>query len=129
VVVFGGPLRPADDHARRAVRAAISVQWALMNHPTLPGLGRLQAGIGICTGDMVAGNIRANERVVYTIVGDAVNQAARLQVKTRDVGAPILVTASTRDVLGESDGVWLRPCGALPLRGIDAPVEVFAVEI
>jgi adenylate cyclase len=129
VVVFGGPLRPADDHARRAVRAAISVQWALMNHPALPGLGRLQAGIGICTGDMVAGNIRANERVVYTIVGDAVNQAARLQVKTRDVGAPILVTASTRDVLGESDGVWLRPCGALPLRGIDAPVEVFAVEI
>jgi len=67
--------------------------------------------------------------VVYTIVGDAVNQAARLQVKTRDVGAPILVTASTRDVLGESDGVWLRSCGALPLRGIDAPVEVFAVEI
>jgi len=129
VVVFGGPLRPADDHARRAVRAAISVQWALMNHPALPGLGRLQAGIGICTGDMVAGNIRANERVVYTIVGDAVNQAARLQVKTRDVGAPILVTASTRDVLGDSDGVWLRPCGALPLRGIDAPVEVFAVEI
>ena len=129
VVVFGGPLRPADDHARRAVRAAISVQWGLMNHPALPGLGRLQAGIGICTGDMVAGNIRANERVVYTIVGDAVNQAARLQVKTRDVGAPILVTASTRDVLGDSDGVWLRPCGALPLRGIDAPVEVFAVEI
>jgi adenylate cyclase len=129
VVVFGGPLRPAADHARRAVRAAIALQWALVSHPALPGVGRLQAGIGICTGDMVAGNIRANERVVYTIVGDAVNQAARLQVKTRDLGTPILVTASTRDVLGESDGVWLRSRGALPLRGIEAPVEVFSVEM
>jgi adenylate cyclase len=129
VAVFGGPLRPLDDHARRAVRAAISVQWALVNHPALAGIGRLQAGIGICTGDMVAGNILANERVVYTIVGDAVNQAARLQVKTRDVGASILVTASTQAALGEADGFCLRAVGGLPLRGIEAPVEVFAVEV
>jgi class 3 adenylate cyclase len=129
VVVFGGPLRPAEDHARRAVRAAISLQWSLVNHPPLAGIGRLQAGIGICTGDMVAGHIRANERVVYTIVGDAVNQAARLQVKTRDVGASILVTASTRAALRDADGFCVRPVGAMPLRGIAAPVEVFAVEV
>jgi class 3 adenylate cyclase len=129
VVVFGGPLRPADDHARRAVRAAISVQWALVNHPPLAGVGRLQAGIGICTGDMVAGHIRANERVVYTIVGDAVNQAARLQVKTRDLGAAILLTASTQAALGDADGFYLRAVGGVPLRGIEAPVQVFAVEV
>jgi class 3 adenylate cyclase len=129
VVVFGGPLRPADDHARRAVRAALSLQWALVNHPALPGIGRLSAGIGICTGDMVAGNIRANERVVYTIVGDAVNQAARLQVKTRDLGKAILVTASTRAAMGTEDGIYLRPVGGVPLRGIEAPVEAFAVEV
>jgi class 3 adenylate cyclase len=129
VVVFGGPLRPANDHARRAVRAAISLQWSLVNHPPLAGVGRLQAGIGICTGDMVAGHIRATERVVYTIVGDAVNQAARLQVKTRDLHASILLTASTQAALGEADGFCLRAVGAVPLRGIDAPVEVFAVEL
>jgi adenylate cyclase len=129
VVVFGGPLRPAADHARRAVRAAIALQWSLLNHPPLAGIGRLQAGIGICTGDMVAGHIRANERVVYTIVGDAVNQAARLQVKTRDLGAAILVTASTQAALGEADGFYVRTVGAVPLRGIAAPVEVFAVEV
>jgi adenylate cyclase len=129
VVVFGGPLRPLADHGRRAVRAAISIQWSLANHPSLPGIGRLQAGIGICTGDMVAGHIRANERVVYTIVGDAVNQAARLQVKTRDLGASILVTAETRATLPDDDGFYLRAVGAVPLRGIEAPVEVFAVEV
>jgi class 3 adenylate cyclase len=95
----------------------------------MPGVGRLQAGIGLCTGDMVAGHIRAHERVVYTIVGDAVNQAARLQVKTRDLGASILVTASTRTALGEADGFLLRAVGAVPLRGIEAPVEVFSVEV
>src|SRR5262249_8120394 len=116
VVVFGGPLRPAADHARRAVRAAISLQWALVHHPALRGIGRLQAGIGICTGDMVAGNIRASERVVYTIVGDAVNQAARLQVKTRDLGKAILVTASTRAAMGTEDGFYLRSVGGVPLR-------------
>jgi len=129
VVVFGGPLRPAEDHARRAVRAAIALQWSLVNHPPLAGIGRLQAGIGICTGDMVAGHIRANERVVYTIVGDAVNQAARLQVKTRDLGATILLTADTHAAVGDMDGFYLRAVGAVPLRGIEAPVHVYAVEL
>ena len=70
----------------------------------------------------------AGGRVTYTIVGDAVNQAARLQVKTRDLGASILLTESTRAALGETNGLVLRPCGAVPLKGVAAPVEVYAVE-
>jgi class 3 adenylate cyclase len=66
---------------------------------------------------------------VYTIVGDAVNLAARLQVKTRDLGASILLTAETRATLPDDDGFYLRAVGAVPLRGIEAPVEVFAVEV
>jgi adenylate cyclase len=123
VVVFGGPLRPLEDHARRAVRSAIDVERALA-----AGDDPLEAGIGICTGEMIAGNIRARQRVVYTIVGDAVNQAARLQVKTRELGARILVTESTRDAVGELPGVGFRPVGAVPLRGIAQPVRVYAVE-
>jgi class 3 adenylate cyclase len=66
--------------------------------------------------------------VTYTIVGDAVNQAARLQVKTRDLPASILVTASTVAEFGE-DGVHFTPQGSVPLKGIAAPVEIYAVEI
>jgi len=125
VVVFGGPLRPVPDHAVRAVRAAVELERALAHADGL----RLEAGIGICTGDMIAGNIRGRERVVYTIVGDAVNQAARLQVKTRDLGARILLTGSTRGACGDLPaGIRLRPCGQQPLRGFTAPVEVWAVE-
>jgi len=127
VAVFGAPLRPLPDHARPAVRAAIALERALAQRNAASG-ERLLAGIGICTGDMIAGNVGAGGRVTYTIVGDAVNQAARLQVKTRDLGASILLTESTRVALGETNGLVLRPCGAVPLKGVAAPVEVYAVE-
>ena len=76
---------------------------------------------------MIAGNVGTAGRVIYTIVGDAVNQAARLQVKTRDLDAAILITESTRQALGDAHGFVLRPCGAVALKGIAAPVEVFTV--
>jgi adenylate cyclase len=128
VVVFGGPLKPLPDHARRAVVAAVALQRQLAERNAAGG-EPLLAGIGICTGDMVSGNVGAGGRVTYTIVGDAVNQAARLQVKTRDLGASILLTDSTRRALGGPNGFVLRPCGALPLKGIAAPVETYAVEV
>ena len=94
VVVFGGPLQPLPDHARAAVRAAIALQRALAERNAVKAHGSdasaLEAGIGICTGDMIAGNVGTGGRVTYTIVGDAVNQAARLQVMTRDLAAAIL---------------------------------------
>jgi len=77
---------------------------------------------------MIAGNVG---RAIASRTRSSVtplNQAARLQVKTRDVGASILVTESTRAALGGPNGFVLRPVGAVPLKGISAPVEVFAVE-
>ncbi len=127
VVVFGGPLRPLRDHARRAVIAAVALQRELRERNARAS-ERLLAGIGICTGDMIAGNVGAGDRVTYTIVGDAVNQAARLQVKTRDLGAAILVTESTCVALGGPNGFVLRPVGAVALKGISAAVEVYAVD-
>jgi class 3 adenylate cyclase len=128
VIVFGGPLRPLTDHARHAVRAAVGLQRALAERNAQRDGERLEAGIGICTGEMIAGNVGAGGRVTYTIVGDAVNQAARLQVKTRELGAPILVTESTRAALGEPDGIPLHARGSVPLKGVAAPVEVYSVE-
>ena len=126
-MVWSGPM---PDHARRAVRAAISLQQQLARRYALAvGRPRIEAGIDICTGAMIAGNVGAGDRITYTIVGDAVNQAARLQVKTRDLGTPILLTESTRAALGGEDGVPLRARGRVALKGIDAPVEVYSVEL
>jgi adenylate cyclase len=127
VIVFGGPLRPLPDHAGRAVGAAMALARAFRERPTAEGV-TLEAGIGICTGDMIAGHIGAGERVIYTIVGDAVNQAARLQVKTRDLGHAILLTASTRNALPPDGRIPVLPVGAVSLKGIANPVEIFAVD-
>lgn len=129
VVVYGGPLQPLPRHARAAVRAAVGLQRALAERNAATGDEPLVAGIGICTGDMIAGNVGTGGRVTYTIVGDAVNQAARLQVMTRDLAASILVTGGTRDALGPEPGVAFRPFGPLPVRGIAEPVEVFAIDV
>jgi len=126
VAVFGGPLLPTPDHALRALNAAVAVQRALRVRRRPDGRP-LDAGIGLCTGYMIAGNVRGRHRLIYTIVGDAVNQAARLQVKTRELGAPILLTESTRAALPDPPLVPLRPCGKVPLRGILEDVKVYAV--
>ncbi len=128
VVVFGGALQPVADHAVQAVRAAIALEHALAERNGRVGGEPLEAGVGICTGDMIAGNVGAGARVTYTIVGDAVNQAARLQVKTRELGAAVLLTESTREALGAiADDLPLRPRGAVALKGIAAPVQVYSV--
>jgi class 3 adenylate cyclase len=128
VAVFGGPLAPQPDHALRAVRAAVAVQRALRVR-TRPDGQPIEAGIGICTGYMIAGNVRGRSRVIYTIVGDAVNQAARLQVKTRELEHPILLTESTRTALPDPPPVKLRSCGKVSLRGILEDVEVYAIDV
>ena len=106
---------------------AVSSQRSRFSSPTTAGM-RLETGIGICTGDMIAGNIRAGERLIYTIVGDAVNQAARLQVKTRDLSRAVLITDSTRRALDRARKVALVSCGAHPLKGYEAPIDVWAVD-
>jgi len=126
VVVFGGPLSPEPDHAWRAVRAAVALQRALAKRNAADG-EPLLAGIGICTGDMIAGNVGAGGRVTYTIVGDAVNQAARLQVKTRELDASILITDSTRMLLRDDGAFDVEPRGEVGLKGIGKPVRVHAV--
>jgi adenylate cyclase len=127
VVVFGGPLLPVEDHAHRGVTAARRI-FTELGARRGPDGEPLAVGIGICTGDMIAGNVGAGDRLIYTIVGDAVNQAARLQVKTREVDASILVTESTRAALPLDEAGKLRFCGYMALRGIASEVAVWAAD-
>src|SRR5207253_5620012 len=76
---LGAPVCREDD-AERAVRAALAIQSSVMEIelPMMPGV-RLQAGIGITTGQVVAGNVGSERRMHYAVVGDSVNIASRLQ--------------------------------------------------
>ncbi len=93
--VFGAPL-PQPDHAERAAACALAMQNAMAainaDH-VARGLPPFEMGIGIHTGDAVAGNIGSEQRAKYAIVGSAVNVAARAEGVT--VGGQVLVTAAT----------------------------------
>jgi adenylate cyclase len=119
LAVFGAPER-FSDHADRAVRAAIRIAQRV-NH----GDGDLlNVGLGVNSGTVVAGSIGGAGRLNFSVIGDAVNIAARVEAETRETGDEVLITASTHDLLGKAVEVESR--GPRSLKGIDEPVELFA---
>jgi adenylate cyclase len=120
---FGAPMMHSDD-PERAVRAAIAVQTAVMRLeiPTMPGV-RLQAGIGVTSGEVIAGNVGSERRMHYAVVGDSVNVAARLQLAAGP--GQILVDESTHDAV--RDVVVSQDLGNLRLDGKGDWVRTFNV--
>lgn len=124
---FGAPI-DQDDHAHRAVLCALAMQREVQamaaSATAAPWLG-LRTGIGVHSGNAIVGSIGSPRRREYTIVGDAVNLASRIEGLTKELGHPILISESTRQRLPE--GFPVLPLDAITVRGKRAPVQVFAV--
>ncbi len=128
MAIFGAPV-PSPDHCVRAVRAAVEMidTVALFNvERTAAGRPALSIGIGIASGDMVAGYAGTNERATYTCIGDTVNLASRLEATTKVSKRTLLIDGTTCAALGDEFAV--DALGAMPIRGRSASVDVFAVE-
>ena len=119
MAVFGVP-EPLDDHADRALAAARDIQASLLKRYE----GQLKAGVGLNSGTVVVGSMGGGRKLDYTIIGDAVNVAARVEAHTRQTGDAILITDSTKALLTESDELISR--GSQGLKGRTAPVELWA---
>lgn len=127
MAVFGAPL-PLPDHELRAVRAAqeMSELVGLFNAERgAAGRPPIRIGIGIASGEMVAGYAGTKARATYTCIGDTVNLAARVEAHTKVAQRAILVDGATRGALGERFAA--EPLGAVAFKGFAAPVDVFAV--
>jgi adenylate cyclase len=120
---FGAPVMHSND-PERAVRAALELQAqvALLDIPSMPGV-RLQAGIGITSGEVLAGTIGSARRMHYAVVGDPVNVASRLQ--TMAGPGQILVDAATHDAV--SALVTSQDLGSLRLSGKGDWVPAFNI--
>jgi len=123
VAIFGAP-REQLDHADRAVRAAIRLAEAARESPVRGAGGRsLRAGVGINSGEVIAGAVGAESRMEYTVIGEAVNVAARVEALTRKLEADVLVTGATVERLEQAHG--LAEAGAHQLKGVSEPVTVW----
>jgi adenylate cyclase len=130
LAVFGTPLNPMRDHADRAVRTAFGMRRALASfneQETVDRLPNLEAGIGIATGPVIAGNIGGRERIEYTVMGDAVNLASRLEDRTKDLGHPILISDETHQALDDVLSKKARALTEVRIKGKRDPVTVYAL--
>lgn len=123
---FGAPIETAD-HAAVAVKCALEMQTALgefNRKRTESGLLPIATGIGIHTGLAVLGNIGPEIRREYTIIGDTVNLASRIEALTKEKGKPILVSESTK--IACAQGFSWTDAGTVSVRGKTEPVSLFA---
>ena len=129
MAIFGAPV-PLPDPPLAAARAALDMieMIELYNRePERAGKPAIAIGIGIASGDLIAGYTGTQQRATYTCVGDAVNVAARLEAQTKVVGHAVLVDGATRSGLAQR--CRFEPLGALSLKGKGQAVEVFAVQL
>ncbi|MDC0746225.1 adenylate/guanylate cyclase domain-containing protein [Polyangium mundeleinium] len=127
LAVFGAPV-PASDHAERAARAALGVRAALARfneREVAEGRAAVRIGIGLHTGEMVAGSVGSPDRMEYTVIGDVVNVAARIEGLTKELGTDILLSEAAHERV--KDIVTARPMPPVTVRGKAEPIVVYAV--
>ena len=131
VMAFFPAGEDAMQHADRALHAALFMQEELrrFNRFLPKDIGPFDSGIGVHTGGVVAGLVGSPQRRSYTVLGDVVNTASRLEGMTKTLGVPILTTAEVARVLGEPLGRRLVPLGRYRPVGRRAYVEVYFMTI
>ena len=125
MVIFGAP-DPQPDHAERALRCAIAMQ-ARQSELNAEGWGTdlvdgLHIGVGVNTGQVIAGAVGGGGRLEYTVIGDAVNIAQRLQSEAE--GGEVVASAAT---VSAAHGVEAEPIGMRQVKGREEPIEVYRV--
>lgn len=126
MAVFGAPV-PTPNHAAEACRAALAMQKVV--HTLEPkfqkefGIKEFKLRIGIHTGPVVVGNMGTSQRLNYTVMGDAVNLASRLEGANKELGTEILISQATVDVAGSA--VAVRYVNEITVKGKEERIKVY----
>lgn len=130
MVVFGIPESHPDD-AARAIACARGMQEALASHNAARaarGKGPLRHGIGVHYGPVVAGNVGTSDRLQYTVVGDIVNTASRLEGATKSLQHPVVISREAVVAAGGAEqALGLCSLGRVPIRGREGGIEVLTL--
>ena len=129
MALFGAPVDDVD-HAEHAVAAAVEMVrelGALNEKWAGQGRARLDIGVGVNSGEMIAGNIGSSSIMSYTVIGDNVNLGSRLESLNKDYRSRIIISDATRARLtGTYD---IRPLGEVVVKGKTRPVSIFEVVV
>jgi adenylate cyclase len=121
---FGAPL-PMEDHAERAVRAALQMQIALAElNASSPNMRDLRMRVGINSGLVVVGDIGSPQRKDYTVIGDVVNTASRLESSVAEPGQ-VVIGRPTFECVGQN--FEIRPLEEVRVRGKQQTVHPYLV--
>lgn len=127
MAIFGAPVYH-EGHREHAVHAALEMIELLKvfnEQRASQGKGKIEIGIGIATGKVIAGYTGTEHRATYTCVGDTVNVAARIEQHTKVVGKPILIDQYTRE--GLSGDVHSETLGEVLFKGKQQPIHIFSI--
>jgi class 3 adenylate cyclase len=122
VAVFNIPI-PAPRHAREAIEASMEIRGVLVER-TFRG-HRLPTRIGIASGQVIAGSVGAGGRLSYTVYGDRVNLAARLEALNKQYGTTLLVAEQTRNQVSDAS---FRFIGEVAIRGKTEPIRIYTID-
>jgi adenylate cyclase len=128
MAIFGAPI-PHEDHREHAVRAALEMIELLQGYNlerAAQDKVQIEIGIGIASGNVIAGFTGTQHRATYTCVGDTVNLAARIEDHTKVARHPILIDQYTREGLPED--IELSALGPMIFKGKQQPIHIFAVK-
>ena len=129
MALYGAPVKDPR-HAEHAVASAMQMvselaelnrRWAAEGRP------QLDIGIGVNSGEMIAGNIGSSSIMSYTVIGDHVNLGARLESLNKDYGTRIIISDATRSQL--VGAYTYRPLGSVVVKGKSRPVAIFEVVV
>jgi adenylate cyclase len=122
LVVYGIPLSQGEEQdACQALRTALSMLERVKELNACP---ELRIGIGIHTGSLTCGSVGSAQRLEYSVIGETVNLASRLESLNKEFHTEIILSESTFERV-KKKFPELRPLGATPVRGFDGPVTVY----
>ncbi|HEV7203966.1 MAG TPA: adenylate/guanylate cyclase domain-containing protein [Jatrophihabitans sp.] len=116
--VFGAPVELIDA-AAAALGAARRIRDRVF------AMGEVEVGVGVAAGPVVAGQVGTRSRLEYTVIGDAVNEAARLTALSKEMRQHLLASADVIERLTGSEGEHWLPVGSVVLKGRDVPTDIW----
>ncbi|BAY08933.1 GAF domain-containing protein [Calothrix sp. NIES-2098] len=126
MAVFGAPLPLTENHAWRAVQAALDMRQRLAEfnqRRIIQAQPQIHIGIGLSSGEVVSGNIGSHKRMDYTVIGDGVNLSSRLEGVTKEYGCDIVLSEFTYQLC--SDRIWARQLDKIRVKGKYQAVNIY----